>query len=1304
MKIYLRNSFSNHMAISFRRFCAILIVMLFGVSLDAAEKKDSNVVPRIEGLNPVILNDGVLIHPKNLLVRFKDPKDMLKFKDLVSDNDLEIKKKYTLVPGLALIKVSHNGIDINDNAALKNNLIEKINKIKKTKLVSYVEYDYLKKSQKTPSDSAYVSGELWGLHNTGQNNGTFDADIDAPEAWDITTGSGDVLVAVIDSGLHVTHQDLVNQLWVNEDEIPNNGKDDDNDGYIDNIHGIAPLTGDGNLNDDATSHGTHVAGTIGASANDNGGHVGVAWNVKLMGIKVGEWWISTAATIDGIEFAVDHGVTVANCSYGGYNYSQAGFDAYAAGGEAGIMFAVSSMNDSINNDTLPAYPASYDLECIISVAATDRRDELASFSNYGFEAVDLAAPGVDIYSTYSDADDGYGDMSGTSMAAPHVTGVIALMRSLQPSWTNLEIREQLLSSVDVLASLEGFVQTSGRLNAFKAVDGMASKVPDGNMQISIVPPSGSMLLAGADQEFFVTVIDGEPVQNATVIGIKDDGNNLYFNNDGDAPDVLRKDNIYSYYMKLPEEPRKMKITILVQSPGKKELIRVVNYQVVPDPVNDDFIDASKLSGAGGLVEAFNNFATIEPGEPVHSLSANPVGSLWWNWSPNKSGKAIVDISGSDINGLVSVYYGTDLGDLKVLAANYPLDGKRDDFVYFDAIQGKTYRIAIASEDESDVGYIRLRAEIGGIVDENPPYLTIENPPNGLVTSEERMVVNGTAIDPAPNASGVRDVQVRVNGSFALQAIGSEEWSVPLLLKDGINSIEIIAVDFSNNISKPTLIEVDYQAPDVPNDHFGNASHLNRETFVADGKNKDFSLSQDVNNKDELLVQINGILLQEEGYSLDTLSNRKIIINNTPAKGSEINVFYKNWLSKIINTNKATREVNEPSHANNEGGASVWWTFTAPFDGVLSVRTINTKVDTIMGIYQGDRVGNLLLIQSNDDDESLKNLEGNPGLSRIDQALVKGTTVKIAVDGFGGLKGDLGVSSVFVPQEVYSLLIKAGDNGSLKSPNLPFKDSKGNHFGLYAGDSEVEVVAMADEGYKFANWSGSINSLDNPIRLVITDDTDIKANFSLRSLSDDFESGDLARLPWSTDKVKGWFVQSDVSLDGEYALQSGSIDDGNISEITVSIDSSNGKGSFYVRLDSELNWDKLVFLIDGRIVEQWSGQVEWNKYEFNLSQGSHQLTWRYQKDFANSFGADSAWIDNIKLPLSLRASVGLVPSDNGHKVRVWGVPGHRYNVQVSDDLISWKSLDSVIIDADGITEAELEINTKDGAAYFRAVAP
>ena len=219
-----------------------------------------------------------------------------------------------------------------------------------------------------------------------------------------------------------------------------------------------------------------------------------------------------------------------------------------------------------------------------------------------------------------------------------------------------------------------------------------------------------------------------------------------------------------------------------------------------------------------------------------------------------------------------------MAELIELAANIPVDGKRQAYVNFDAKRGKTYRIVVASQDASDLGYIRLRAEVGGIVDENPPYLTIKSPPNGLVTSEERIEIVGTAVDPAPNASGIREVQVRVNGSFAVQAIGGEDWSIPLLLKNGINTIEIVAIDFSSNISKPSIMEIDYKAPDVPNDHFGNADHLNRQVFIADGDMNEFSLLQDVKNQDELYVEINGVALSEDGYALGRLSNRKITVN------------------------------------------------------------------------------------------------------------------------------------------------------------------------------------------------------------------------------------------------------------------------------------------------------------------------------------------------------------------------------------------------------------------------------------------
>ncbi len=1289
------------MADSLKKLLFVLALLSTGsILMESAVKREKQPMPKFDGIETVVLDNGALVHPKHLLVRFNEPDGV---KNLSIEEGFNVKRKFNLIDGLVLIEVTHDGIDANDKISIKNNLLDIREGIISTEKVQYVDYDFINVLDKSPTDSAYVDGELWGLHNLGEFGGKIDADIDAPEAWNITTGSHEVIVAVMDSGLRVTHQDIKNQLWVNEDEIPNNGKDDDKDGYTDNIYGIAPMTLNGDLTDNV-AHGTHVAGTIGASANDNGRHVGVAWNIKIMGIKVGEWWISTGATIAGIEFASNHGVSIINCSFGGYNYSQAEFDAYAAGGEAGIMFSTSSGNDGLDVDVLDHYPSSYDLECIISVGASNRNDEQANFSNFGFRGVDLVAPGVDILSLSSSSDVAYEYASGTSMASPHVSGVLALMRSLQPDWSNLEIREQLFSSVDVLPALDGFVETSGRVNAFNAVDGMSSKVADGKMEISIMPPSGSLLLADSDQNIFVTVIDGQPVENATVIGIQDDGNNMYFNNDGDAPDALKRDNIYSYYIKTPKEAGKMKMTILVDAPGKKELIRVVNYEIVPDPLNDDFINASKLSGDGELVEAFNNFATTEPGEPSHSLINTFAGSLWWNWSPSVSGKAIVDISGSDIDGLVSVYYGSEFENLSVLSANYQIDGKSEKYVHFNATKGKTYRIAVAGQNEDDIGYIRLRAEVNGVIDENPPYLTIENPPNGLVTSDERVEISGFATDPDPSASGIRDIQVRINGQFSLEAIGSDEWSLPLLLKEGINTIEVIATDYADNISKPVIWEIDYQAPDVPNDHFSNSEQMNREVIIADGTTNQLILSQDVKSQNDLYIEINGLVLEQKNYVLDSLSNKKITINKTLNKGSEINIFYNDWLSELVDTEKATKETNEPDHASNEGGASVWWTFTAPFDGVLCVRTTNTKLDTIMGLYQGDRLGNLLMLQSNDDDKSITDLEKNPGLSRIDQALKKGSTVRIAVDGFGGLKGGLGISSVFKQQEVYNLTIKEGENGSLKSPNLPFKDVNGKNFGLYARDTEIEVIALADEGYNFSGWSGSINTLDNPVKLVITSDTNLKANFISRSLSDDFESGNLSRLPWLTDLSSGWIIQPEVSLDGDFALKSGAIIDGQESVITVSVDCNNGKGSFYVKLDSEINWDKLMFLIDGRVVETWSGKVEWNKYEFNLSKGSHELKWIYKKDFANSVGADAAWIDNIKLPLSLKASVVLVPSDNGHKVRVWGLNGHRYNVQVSSDLINWEPFDSVIIGAGGIIETNVEIDTKDGAAYFRAVAP
>lgn len=274
--------------------------------------------------------------------------------------------------------------------------------------VEYAEPNYILRALLTPNDTAYSS--LWGLHNYGQNvngtTGTVDADIDAPEAWDITQGSASVVVAVIDSGVAITnntstgHPDLTANRWVNTGETCVNGVDDDGNGRIDDCYGWDFIDND---NDpmDYNSHGTHVAGTIGGVGNNGSGVAGVNWTVKIMPLRflgaTGSG--STADAISAVAYAVTKGARVINASFGGGPYSQAMYDAINNARSNNVLFVAAAGNDGTNNDTAPAYPASYNLDNIISVAATTQTDALASFSNRGATSVDLAAPGVNIYST-----------------------------------------------------------------------------------------------------------------------------------------------------------------------------------------------------------------------------------------------------------------------------------------------------------------------------------------------------------------------------------------------------------------------------------------------------------------------------------------------------------------------------------------------------------------------------------------------------------------------------------------------------------------------------------------------------------------------------------------------------------------------------------------------------------------------------------------------------------------------------------------------------------------------------------------
>lgn len=338
--------------------------------------------------------------------------------------------------------------------------------------VASIEPDFLLASRAIPNDTSF--SQLWGLHNTGQAGGTVDADIDAPAAWDITTGSRSVVVAVIDTGIDTSHPDLAANIWRNPGETPGNGIDDDRNGFIDDVHGWDFANGDSNPMDD-NGHGTHVAGTIGAVGDNGRGVAGVAWQVSIMGLKFlsGSGSGSTSGAIAAINYATkmrrDFGINVVatNNSWGGGGFSTALRDAIQAGGNAGILFVAAAGNESNDNDASPSYPASYASSSIISVASTNRRNELSGFSNYGATSVDLAAPGESIYSTIPG--NSYDTYSGTSMATPHVAGVVALLASAAPQATASQIRSAILSSTTPVATLSGKVATGGLLNAAAAL-------------------------------------------------------------------------------------------------------------------------------------------------------------------------------------------------------------------------------------------------------------------------------------------------------------------------------------------------------------------------------------------------------------------------------------------------------------------------------------------------------------------------------------------------------------------------------------------------------------------------------------------------------------------------------------------------------------------------------------------------------------------------------------------------------------------------------------------------------------------
>lgn len=516
------------------------------------------------------------IRPSTGKMKYRDGEIIVKFKSRVTEkrkNSFHSKNGMKKMKEFSSLRMQHlklpEGLTV-DTA---------VNLLRNDPDVEYAEPNYKYTPQTIPNDPIY--SQLWGMTK-----------INASAAWDKTTGNSDVVVAVIDSGVAYNHPDLVANMWINPGEIAGNGLDDDGNGYVDDIHGIDTYNNDSDPIDDHY-HGTHVAGTIGATGNNSIGVAGVNWNVKIIACKFigADGYGDTAGAVSCLQYLKNlkqRGINIVatNNSWGGDDYSQALHDAIKD--QKDILFIAAAGNDLSNNDFRPAYPCGYNLPNIIAVSATDQDDNLAYFSNYGRRTVHVAAPGVGIASTIPD---GYASLSGTSMAAPHVTGIAALLSAQDVNRDWKAIRNLILASGDPVNSATETTITGKRVNAnsaltcanrplFSILQAPYSLEPGVPATLSIL----SINCGVASGPVTVSASGGEPITLA---------------DDGLAPDQVAGDGIFTGVW----TPVATVETLSISSPAGGEIIAIPSLAITTSSLPEGNIGIFyqvQLQASGGV--------------------------------------------------------------------------------------------------------------------------------------------------------------------------------------------------------------------------------------------------------------------------------------------------------------------------------------------------------------------------------------------------------------------------------------------------------------------------------------------------------------------------------------------------------------------------------------------------------------------------------------------------------------------------------------------------------------------------------
>ena len=864
----------------------------------------------------------------------------------------------------------------------------------------YAEPDYIVRVAASPNDPRYIDGSLWGLHNTGQNSGTADADIDAPEGWAIRNQAPNVVVGVVDTGIALNHEDLASNLWVNPNETAN-GLDTDNNGFIDDLHGINAILLNGNPSDDQ-GHGSHVAGTIGASGNNGVGITGVAWNVQLMGLKFlsasGGGAVSDAITC--IDYAVDHGAHILNNSWGGGGFSQALLDSIIAARDAGVIFVVAAGNAGTDNDLAVVFPASLPVDNIVAVASTTRTDDLSSFSCYGQGSVDIAAPGSDILSADYENPTGYKSFNGTSMATPHVAGVLALLRAQFPSDTWGQLINRLYRGGDSIPSLaNGKIASGRRLNLHGSLSSTVNRPLNDDFASARVlygdaiilrtfnhgataeagqPPIHGTTAANTVWFSFTSLVNGStsirvPAGETLNVAVSGQYITIPYDVIPTVVEVFSGSDINSLTSvgsgtDLVTFTAQAGVTYRFAVAGQANAEGLIMLEVVGPPRNATLATALPLT-LGTSLSGTNRNALSEPGEPAHAGQA-ATASIWYKWSANVTGRVAFTTSGSNFDTLAAVYSGPatspTFASLVPVGANDNAVGPGVTFsrVEFNAVAGTTYYLAIDG-----------KAGAAGTTS----ALVVVPPPNDHFASPA--ILSGTDVTRNISTYGAsREVGEPI--PYPSKGAGESLWFTWTAPEAGRTTIDLSGSFFPGIIAVYTGTTVDALTL-VTQDGAGN-----RFAQLA------FDATQGTTYR---------ILVDAWDWSLSNVPLRLRMVPIPANDNFASSVEIQGVRGTVVGSNVgSTRETGEPGNA----GPSVWYRWTAPSSGEYGLygERLN-KPDQwiiVLEVYTGSSVGALTSVK-----EDRMNGIGRDAFARFNATA--GVTYHIQVTGLipTGITGGVG---------------------------------------------------------------------------------------------------------------------------------------------------------------------------------------------------------------------------------------------------------------------------------------------------------